>query len=217
MEIIDLSKTPSLVTQYMGELRDKETQKDPMRFRGNIHRLGQIMAFEISKRLPYQTIDVTTPLGSAPTQMLAERVVLAGILRAGLALHEGMLSFFDNAENGFVSAYRRYRHGSDAFDVNIEYLAAPSIEGKTLILCDPMLATGKSMELAYRALLTHGTPASIHVASVIATEQAINYVAERLPENTTIWACAIDNILNKHSYIVPGLGDAGDLLYGDKL
>ncbi len=214
----NLSTNSSLVSHYMAQLRDREIQTDSARFRNNVHRLGQILAYEISKTLPATKRDVATPLGTAPTDIInTEHVVLATILRAGLALHEGMLSFLDEAESAFVSAYRKYRDGSDQFDIHIEYLAAPSIEQRTLIISDPMLATGRSMLLAYQALLTHGTPADIHIASVIASRQAIDFVKDNFPENTTIWTCALDEQLNEHAYIVPGLGDAGDLLYGNKI
>ena len=218
MEFINLGDQHSLVSHYMRQLRDRNIQRDRMRFRANVHRLGQIMAYEISKRFDYITIDTPTPLATAHTPVISSQVVVVTILRAGLALHDGFLSYLDTAENAFVSAYRQYRKGSDEFDVHIEYLASPSIEGKTLIITDPMLATGRSMELAYRALLTRGTPARIHVACVIASEQAIDYIKQTLPaERTTLWTCALDHELNAHSYIVPGLGDAGDLLYGEKL
>ena len=160
---------------------------------------------------------MTTPLGTAYCDTVGSDVVIATILRAGLPLHEGLLSFFDNAENAFVSAYRKYREGTDEFDIHIEYLASPSIEGKILILADPMLATGSSMELALKALLTKGNPAHIHVVSVIASRQAVDFIAGKLPaDRTTLWVAAIDDELNAHSYIVPGLGDAGDLAYGEK-
>ena len=218
MEIINLSDQQSLVSHFMRQLRDRDIQRDRMRFRANVHRLGQIMAYEISKRLEYTVIDTQTPLAMAHTPVISSQVVVATILRAGLALHDGFLSYLDTAENAFVSAYRQYRDGSDEFDVHIEYLASPGIEGKTLIITDPMLATGRSMELAYRALITHGTPSHIHVACVIASDPAIDYVKQTLPaDRTTLWTCALDHELNGHSYIVPGLGDAGDLLYGEKV
>ncbi len=217
MEIINLCDRNSLVGQFMSEIRDKTLQQERLRFRTNIQRLGQIMAYEISKRLNYHTVDTETPLGIKPTNVLADRVVLATILRAGLPFHEGFLSFLDGADNAFVSAYRKYFPKTDDFVVHIEYIASPRIDGKTLIITDPMLATGSSMELAYQALVTKGKPAHIHVASVIATPQAIELVRQRLPEEkTTLWTCDIDPVLNEHSYIVPGLGDAGDLLYGEK-
>ena len=217
MKIINLQENPSLASQYMAELRNVNVQTDRMRFRRNVHRIGQIMAYEISKTIAYTKTAVTTPLGTAYCDTVGSDVVIATILRAGLPLHEGLLSFFDNAENAFVSAYRKYREGTDEFDIHIEYLASPSIEGKTLILADPMLATGSSMELALKALLTKGNPAHIHVVSVIASRQAIDFIAGKLPaDRTTLWVAAIDDELNAHSYIVPGLGDAGDLAYGEK-
>ena len=184
MEIIDFAKTKSLIGQYMTELRDVNIQKDMLRFRRNLERIGEIMAYEISKTLEYKTIETQTPLAVA--------------------------------ENAFVSAYRKYKE-KENFDVCIEYLASPRLEGKTLILADPMLATGASMELSYRALLTKGMPEHIHVASVIASQQAVDYIATHFPtDRTTVWIGAVDKEINSHSYIVPGLGDAGDLAYGTK-
>ncbi|MBQ9466535.1 MAG: uracil phosphoribosyltransferase [Muribaculaceae bacterium] len=217
MEVINLCEQNSLVGQFMSEVRDKELQQERLRFRTNIQRLGQIMAYEISKRLNYTTSNVATPLGVKPCNVLADRVVLATILRAGLPFHEGFLSYIDGADNAFVSAYRKYFPKTDDFVVHIEYIASPRIDGKTLVIVDPMLATGSSMDLAYQALATKGTPAHIHVASVIATPQAIDLIRQRLPEQkTTLWTCDIDDELNEHSYIIPGLGDCGDLLYGEK-
>lgn len=218
MEVINFADSKSLVSRYMMELRDVEIQKDPLRFRHNLDRIGQIMAYEISKRLNYRDVEVTTPLGTAICSEPSDKVVLATILRAGLPFHHGFLNYFDRAENAFVSAYRRYREkGGDTFDVMVEYMASPSIEGKTLLLVDPMLATGSSMELAYRALLEKGEPARIHVASVIASRKSVDYICEHLPgDKTTLWCGAIDKDVNAHSYIVPGLGDAGDLAYGEK-
>ena len=216
MKVINFAETPSLVSRYMLELRDTGIQKDPMRFRTNLDRIGQIMAYEISRCLQWKDVNITTPLGQCVCQDLDDKVVLATILRAGLPFHHGFLNYFDHAENAFVSAYRRYKEKGDSFDVLIEYLASPSIEGKTLLLVDPMLATGSSMELAYKALLSKGTPAKIHVASVIASTQSVDYVSRHFPEDTTLWVGAIDDEVNAHSYIVPGLGDAGDLAYGEK-
>lgn len=215
MEVINFDSTPSLMSQLMLEMRSTDVQKDPMRFRRNLERAGQIMAYEISKTLSYDIADVSTPLGIAHCHAVASKVVLATIFRAGLPFHQGFLSYFDYAENAFVSAYRKYKE-KENFDVLIEYLASPSLDGKTLIICDPMLATGASMELSYRALLTKGTPAKVHVASVIASQQAVDYVAAHFPADTTLWVGAIDAQINSHSYIVPGLGDAGDLAYGTK-
>lgn len=218
MEVINFAEQPSLVSRYMMELRDITVQKDPLRFRANLERIGQIMAYEISKRLDYEDVEISTPLGRCLCQTPADKIVLATILRAGLPFHTGFLSYFDHAENAFVSAYRRYHEKGDSFDVLVEYMASPSIEGKTLVLVDPMLATGSSMELAYRALLGKGEPSRIHVAAVIASRQSVEYVKQHFPsERTTLWCGGIDDEVNAHSYIVPGLGDAGDLAYGEKL
>lgn len=217
IEVINFDETPSLMSRYMAELRDVEVQHDPLRFRTNLERIGQIMAYEISRRMEYTVREVKTPLGTARCNVPSEQVVLATILRAGLPFHSGFLSYFDRAENAFVSAYRKYKEKGDSFDVLVEYLASPRIDGKTLLLVDPMLATGSSMELGYKAMLTKGTPSRIHVASVIASRKSIDYIRSVFPaENTTIWVGAIDDEINAHSYIVPGLGDAGDLAYGHK-
>lgn len=216
MKVINFAQQHSLVSQYMSELRNVDTQKDMLRFRRNLERIGEIMAYEISKTLDYKTVDTTTPLAIAQSDIISTPLVLATIFRAGVPFHQGFLNYFDHAENAFVSAYRKYKE-KENFDVCIEYLASPRIDGKTLILADPMLATGASMELSYRALLTKGTPAHIHVASVIASQQAVDYVADHFPaDSTTIWIGAVDPEINSHSYIVPGLGDAGDLAYGIK-
>lgn len=216
MEVYNFADHQSVVNQYMLEMRSVDIQKDPMRFRRNLERVGQIMAYEISRRLRYETVEVTTPLAKAACKRVADKVVIGTILRAGLPFHHGFLSYFDYAENAFVSAYRKYREKGDTFDVLVEYLASPGLDGKTLILVDPMLATGTSMDLAYRALLTKGKPEHIHVAAAIASQQAVDYVKANLPEETTVWVGAIDPLINDHSYIVPGLGDAGDLAYGVK-
>jgi len=200
----------------MSELRDVQVQKDSMRFRLNIERIGALMGYEISKKFEYISTEVTTPLGIAIVPVLKEQPVIATILRAGLPLHHGMLSTFDKADNAFVSAYRKH-HKDNTFEVHVDYLASPSIEGKELILCDPMLATGTSMVLAYQALLRHGRPKHIHVVSILSSMFGIDYVKKNLPENTSIWTCAIDDELTVQSFIVPGLGDAGDLAYGAKL
>lgn len=216
MKVINFADTPSLVNQYMTELRDVNIQKDMLRFRRNLERIGEIMAYEISKTINYATITVDTPLAPATCEVVDEKLVLATIFRAGVPFHKGFLDYFDHAENAFVSAYRKYKE-KENFDVFIEYIASPRLEGKTLIIADPMLATGASMELSYRALLTKGVPDKIHVASVIASRKAIDYVKSTFPEDkTTIWIGAIDDEINSHSYIVPGLGDAGDLAYGIK-
>src|ERR1035437_1973767 len=217
MNIINLSDNNSVLKHYLKEIRSVKIQKDSMRYRRNMERIGEIMAYEISKKLRYKAEDVKTPLGIAQTEVIDEKIVIATILRAGLPFHTGFLNYFDGAENAFVSAYRKYKDALK-FDIYIEYIASPNLDGKTLIITDPMLATGGSMELAYGALLTKGKPASVHIATVIASQPAIDYVAGHFPEaNTTVWAAAIDPELNEHSYIIPGLGDAGDLAYGEKL
>lgn len=216
MEIINFAETPSLVSQYMSELRDVNTQGDMMRFRRNLQRIGEIMAYETSKRMRYRKETVTTPLATSTDDVIDEQVVLATIFRAGIPFHQGFLDYFDKAQNAFVSAYRKYRE-KENFDVFIEYIASPLLDGKTLVIADPMLATGSSMELCYRALLTKGNPAHIHVASIIASEAAVDYIKSKFPEEkTTVWIGAIDPEINSHSYIVPGLGDAGDLAHGVK-
>ena len=216
MEVVNFADAPSLVGQYMSELRDVNIQSDMLRFRHNLERIGEIMAYEMSKRMRYETADVTTPLAVAKSPILTEEIVLATIFRAGIPFHQGFLNYFDHAQNAFVSAYRKYRE-KENFDVYIEYIASPKIDGKALVIADPMLATGASMELSYRALLTKGEPAHIHVASVIASKAAIDYIRKTFPDDkTTVWVGAVDDIINEHSYIVPGLGDAGDLAYGIK-
>lgn len=217
MKINNLSDNNSVLNHYIKEIRSVKIQKDSMRFRRNMERIGEIMAYEISKTMRYKAEDVKTPLGISATEVIDEKIVIATILRAGLPFHQGFLSYFDSAENSFVSAYRKYKDALK-FDIHIEYIASPDLTGKTLIITDPMLATGGSMELAYGALLTKGKPAHIHIATVISSQVAIDYVASHFPEvKTTVWAAAIDPELNEHSYIIPGLGDAGDLAYGEKL
>ena len=212
----NLSQHNSVFNQYMAEIRDVNVQNDSMRFRRNLERVGEIMAYEISKTLSYEQRTVTTPLGHSDCSVLVHQPVLATILRAGLPMHQGFLNYFDKAENTFVSAYRLHHDDDDEFDVEVEYLASPDLEGKTVILCDPMLATGSSMLLAYKALLERGTPRQVHVATVIASEQGIGLVEQNMPAGTTIWTGAVDKKLTPRSYIVPGLGDAGDLAYGSK-
>lgn len=215
MKIINFADSRSLVNQYMTELRDVTVQKDMLRFRRNLERIGEIMAYEISRTLEYTSVDIDTPLARTKSDIISSQLVLATIFRAGVPFHQGFLNFFDHAQNAFVSAYRKYKE-KENFDVCIEYLASPRLDGKTLILADPMLATGASMELSYRALLTKGSPAKVHIASVIASRQAVDYMASVMPENSTLWVGVIDEEINAHSYIVPGLGDAGDLAYGTK-
>lgn len=222
MKVINLSETNSVLNQYLREIRDVDIQKDPMRFRRNIERIGEFMAMELSKTLAYTPTRVQTPLGVAEVNTIAEPLVLATILRAGLPLHQGFLNVFDRAENAFLSAYRRVGrnvHGEDQLEIVAEYMAAPDIEGKTLIIADPMLATGMSMEVGYLALLRHGTPRHTHLCCTIATPQSIEYMRRELNdrEDVTLWCATVDPILNDKKYIVPGLGDAGDLCYGTKI
>ncbi len=219
MKLYNFSEESSLLSSYIREIRDITIQGDRLRFRRNLERIGEIMAYEISKTLAYKKITVNTPLDVAEVNVLDEEVVIAAILRAGVPFHHGLLNYFDGAGNAFVSAYRKYKEtGHQSFDIHIEYIASPSIEGKTLILADPMLATGSSMELTYRALLTKGTPRHIHIATIVASQQAIDYCKRNFPDDkTTIWTAVVDPELNDASYIVPGIGDAGDLAYGEKL
>lgn len=216
MKIINLSDTNSILSQYISEIRNVEVQKDRLRFRRNIERIGEIMAYEISKCFSYESVDIQTPLDVAAANVPANKLVISTILRAGIPFHQGFLNYFDYAENAFVSAYRKYKD-TLKFDIFIEYIASPKIDGKTLIITDPMLATGSSMELSYQAMLTKGEPLEIHVASIIASKPALDHISKVFPESkTTIWCATVDPGIDAHSYIVPGLGDAGDLAYGEK-
>jgi uracil phosphoribosyltransferase len=214
--IVDFSKQHSVINVYMSELRDVIQQRDAMRFRRNLERIGSLIGFEISKKLEYSIEQITTPLGISSVEGLKEQPVVATILRAGLPLHNGLLQIFDRAENGFISAYRKH-HKDGSFEVFVDYMACPPLEDKVLILCDPMLATGTSMVMVYQALLRRGVPRQIHIVSAIASVTGVNHVQRYLPENVTIWAGAIDEELTAQAYIVPGLGDAGDLAYGEKI
>ena len=217
MKVNHLIEEDSLLCHFVAEMRDIHTQTDAMRFRRNVERVGEIMAYELSKKLNYTSREVQTPLGVAECTQVSDQIVIGTILRAGLTLHQGFLNYFDKAENAFVSAYRKYKDRLN-FDIFIEYIASPSLEGKTLLLVDPMLATGSSMELAYHALLTKGKPSQVHLVSIIASQQAVETLSASFPEdNVTLWVAAIDPVLDEHAYIVPGLGDAGDLAYGEKL
>jgi len=211
-----LSRQPSLLNPILAEIRDQELQRDRLRFRRNIERAGEIFAYEISKALAYVDSDVSTPLGTAKVAVLKEQPLIASILRAGLPLHQGLLNYFDQADNSFISAYRKHEGDADHFEVEIEYLSSPSVEGRTVILCDPMLATGRSMVLAWQALLSRGRPAQLHVAAVIASEQGVAFALDKLPGDVTLWLGAVDPELTARAYIVPGLGDAGDLAFGAK-
>ncbi|MCQ2345462.1 MAG: uracil phosphoribosyltransferase [Paludibacteraceae bacterium] len=220
MKVINLSEHDSVLNQYLKEIRSIKIQNDPMRFRKNIERIGEIMALEVSRTLNYAPETIQTPLSDATVRTIQDQLVLATILRAGMPLHQGFLNMFDRAENAFLSAYRKMNKredGSEELEIVAEYLAAPKLDGKTLILVDPMLATGMSMEIGYKALLSHGNPKTTHLCCTIGTEQAIRYLEQNLPENITLWCAAIDPKLNEHKYIVPGLGDAGDLCFGEKL
>lgn len=216
MEITDLSQKPSILNSFVAELRDVAVQKDPLRFRRNLERIGEVIALEISKELSYGSAAVKTPLGTSHTILPEDQPVVATILRAGLPMHQGFLNYFDRAENAFVSAYRKYT-SSEKFDIHVEYISAPDLSGKTLILVDPMLATGSSFELAYQALLEKGTPSKVFLACAIASRSGVSMLSKSAKlVDSHLWCAAIDPELNSKSYIVPGLGDAGDLAFGIK-
>ncbi|MGV3461636.1 MAG: uracil phosphoribosyltransferase [Flavobacterium sp.] len=217
MHIHYISDTNSILNHFLAQIRDVNVQGDSMRFRKNIERIGEIMAYELSKSLDYKPISVTTPLGTKETTSIKDGVVLCSILRAGLALHTGFMNFFDNAENGFVSAYRHHPNNDDYFEIHVEYKAAPTFNAKTLILIDPMLATGQSLVAVFNKLMATETPKEIHIAVVIAAPEGVAYLEKHLPDNCHLWIAALDEKLNEKQYIVPGLGDAGDLAYGSKL
>lgn len=219
MKVINLSKTNTVLNTYLSELRDVNIQSDRMRFRQNIIRIGHVEAYEISKFLSYSAKTIQTPLDKCNVNTYDDQVVLGTVFRAGLPLHQSFLDIFDGAGNAFVSAYRYYKdRDMNEVGIKIEYCASPSLDGKTLILVDPMLATGGSLELAYDALLTKGTPCRLIMACVIASQKGVNYLQKVFPSDDVVLVCgAIDPVLNEHKYIVPGLGDAGDLMYGDKL
>jgi uracil phosphoribosyltransferase len=217
MEIKQINHTGSILNTFIAEMRDVSIQNDPLRFRRNLERMGEIFAYEISKTFTYKPSEVQTPLGKATEMLFQEKLVIASILRAGIPLHTGLLNFFDRAENGFVSAYRKYNEEGE-FNIHIEYISAPDLTGKTVILADPMLATGSSMELAYEAILKNGQPEHVHLVSVISSQSGVEYVKNMLGDKpVTLWLAVVDDELNAKSYIVPGLGDAGDLAYGAKL
>jgi uracil phosphoribosyltransferase len=212
-----LSEQNSIFNQFVAELRDVKIQKDSMRFRRNLERIGEVIGYEISKTLEYEIKDTTTPLGISETKHLVNQPVVATILRAGLPIHIGVLNMFDSADNAFISAYRKH-HKDNTFDIHVEYVSSPSIDNKILILCDPMIATGASIVLAYKAILSKGTPKHVHIVSAISSRQGVDYVRAHIPtKNYTIWCGAVDEELTAHSYIVPGLGDAGDLAFGEKI
>ena len=214
--VIDLSKHHSLLNHWVAELRDVQVQNDRMRFRRNIERIGEVAAYELSKTLRFKSVDVTTPLGIASTSLLEEQPVLGTILRAGLPLHQGMLNYFDKADNAFISAYRKH-HPDGSFEISLEYLSCPDLNNRILILCDPMLATGASLVETIQAIQKTYTPSQIHIVVTIASQKGIEHVEKELGAEIPIWCAAIDPVLNDKSYIVPGLGDAGDLAFGTKM
>lgn len=220
MRVVNFAETNSVINQYVAELRDIEIQGDRARFRNNLTRIGQFMAYEVSKTLKYSMKSIQTPLGISPATTHDDDIVLGTIFRAGLPFHQGFLDVFDRANNAFVSAYRYYKD-KECEDVGfkIEYIASPDLNGKTLIVADPMLATGGSMELSYEAFVTKGMPETIHLCCVIAAKRGVDYIKKTFKgwPNVTLWCAAIDPALDEHAYIVPGLGDAGDLAFGDKL
>jgi uracil phosphoribosyltransferase len=215
MHTFNLSDHPSIANQFLAELRDTTIQQDRMRFRRNLERLGEVLAYEISKTLRFHTVEITTPLGIAPTQVPADKLVIGTVLRAGLPFHQGMLRVFDRADNAFISAYRRHLPDG-TFDIQLDYVSTPNLDDAVLILADPMLATGASVNLALEHLERYGTPAAIHVATVIASTEGLAAVQKKNPK-ASVWMAALDDELTAKSYIVPGLGDAGDLAFGEKL
>jgi uracil phosphoribosyltransferase len=212
-----LGNKSSLINQYIAEMRDIQVQKDSLRFRRNMERAGEIFAYEISKTLAWSTKEVVTTLGEARCEVLEKQPVIATILRAGLPLHQGLLNSYDRAENAFISAYRKHRKDG-RFDIKVEYVSGPSLDGKTLIISDPMLATGASMVLSCKELIRKGEPQHIHIVAILASNQGVEYIRKNMPgDNFTIWLGALDDELTAKAYIVPGLGDAGDLAFGSKL
>ncbi len=217
MQIRYLSDQNSILTHFLTQLRSVDIQKDSMRFRRNIERIGEIMSYEISKTLEFKSVDVQTPLAVKHTCELKDKVVICSILRAGLALHYGFLNYFDDSENGFISAFRHHSNNDDAFEIKVEYQAVPNINDKILLLVDPMLATGQSLVAVFNQLLATQKPKEIHIAAVIAAPEGVEYLKDNLPDNCNLWIAVLDDCLNDKKYIVPGLGDAGDLAYGNKL
>lgn len=215
MEIINLGESNSIFNQFISEIRNIEIQNDRMRFRRNCERMGEIFAYEISKRLDYESNPIKTPLGIANINLVDKQPILATILRAGLPLHQGLLNYFDNADNAIISAYRKHKKDG-TFVIESNYLASPSIENRTVILSDPMLASGASIVEIYKLLLTKGIPKKVHIVALIASKEGLAFVERNLPKDITLWVGAIDEELTAQSYIIPGLGDAGDLAYGIK-
>lgn len=217
MHVHNLSEQNSILNTFIAEMRNISVQKDSMRFRRNIERAGEILGYELSQTLDYQSSEINTPLGTANENLPCNDIVLCSVLRAGVPLHNGLLNYFDKAENAFISAYRHHKHNPESFEIIVEYLACPNLEGKTLILADPMLATGQSMVATFEALKPFGTPKNIHLVSVIGAKAGVDYVSKHFAKDTHLWIATIDDTLNDRGYIVPGLGDAGDLAFGEKL
>jgi uracil phosphoribosyltransferase len=217
MQIHHLSKCNSVLNHFLGQIRNVNVHQDRMRFRRNIERIGEIMAYEISKELVYKDLEIQTPLGTKSTFEIQDPIVLCSILRAGLPFHQGFLNYFDEAENGFISAFRFHPNEDDYFEIKVEYQAIADINSKFVLLVDPMLATGQSIVAVFNNLIERGTPKEIHIGVVIAAPEGIAHLEENLPKNCHLWVASIDEKLNEHYYIVPGLGDAGDLAYGTKL
>jgi uracil phosphoribosyltransferase len=217
MEIHYIGESNSVLNTFIAEIRDKKIQKDSLRFRRNIERIGEILSYELSKTLSYLSVSVETPLATKNVQLPNNNLVLCSILRAGLPLHQGLLNYFDKAENAFISAYRHHPNNDDKFEIVVEYFASPEIENKTLLLADPMLATGQSLVAVYEAIKKYGAPKELHVVVVIGSRAGIEFIDKHFPENTHLWIAAVDEELNDKGYIVPGLGDAGDLAFGQKL
>ena len=216
MKTINLGDQNTIFSHFISEIRDVKVQNDSMRFRRNIERIGEVFAYEISKEIEYEAKDIITPLGISTENLIIEKPVLATILRAGLPLHQGFLNYFDNSDSAFISAYRKHKKGGK-FEIKIEYMSSPDLNGKTLILCDPMIASGASMIMAMEAILSKGKPKHIHIVGVIASSEGIHYLKETSPiKNCTLWIGAQDSEMTSQSYIVPGLGDAGDLAFGEK-
>ena len=217
MQIHHLSEKNSVLNHFLAQIRNVDVQKDSMRFRRNIERIGEIMSYELSKDLEYNPVIISTPLGTKDTTEIANQLVICSILRAGLPLHQGFLNYFDQAENGFISAYRTHATPEKESEIFVEYQAIPIIEDKILLLVDPMLATGQSMVAVFKKLLERGTPKEIHLAVVVSAPQGIEYLKQHIPENCHLWIASMDEGLDAKNYIIPGLGDAGDLAYGSKL
>jgi len=217
MKIHHIGENNSVLNTFIAEIRDHEIQKDSLRFRRNIERIGEILSYELSKGLSYSGVDVETPLGKKNVQLPYNDLVLCSILRAGLPLHQGLLNYFDKAENAFISAYRHHPKDNAEFEIVVEYFASPKIDNKTLLLADPMLATGQSLVAVYEAIKKQGTPKELHIIVVIGSREGVDFIEKKFPENTHLWIATIDDELNSKGYIIPGLGDAGDLAFGEKL